>query len=485
MKFKLITKSLAPVLQSYVDSTTRISMIMGPLGSGKTFASCQKVFGLMCSQEPNQQGLRKTRAYAIRNTYSDLNTTTIKDWLELFEPLGRYTAGGMQPPTHRLRFRLEDKTTVESELVFLALDRPQAIKKLRGAQTSFFWLNETKELPKEVIDMADLRHGRYPSAMDGGPTWHGMIGDYNAPDEDHWIYELEQDPPEGWEFFIQPGGVQKEMVVDETIPGEVKLKWSGKWIPDPRAENLNNLPEGYYIKGMEGKDDSWIDVNLANSYGVVAEGKPIYKEQWNDALHVNPELEANDALPLLIGLDFGLTPSAILGQETLTGAVHILGEVVADGMGIKQFVKHALKPILNRFYKGYKLEMVGDPAGNRRGDSDEETVFKALSDLGYDVEEANTNDPDIRWESVREPLQRLIDGKPGFQLHPRCKTLRKGFSSGYNFKRLQVSGEARFSDRATKNKYSHPHDALQYLCMLINGSSVPAVKFTRDDQYSY
>lgn len=459
---------------------------MGPLGSAKTFESCEKIFKIMCNQRPNQQRLRKTRAYAIRNTYSDLNTTTIKDWLELFGPLGSFTAGGMHPPTHRLRFRLPDKTIVESEIVFIALDRPQAIKKLRGSQVTVFWLNETKELPKEVIDMADLRHGRYPSAMDGGPTWHGMIGDYNAPDEDHWLYEMaEVTKPRGWEFFRQPGGVMKEMVLDSSIPGEVQLRWSGKWIPNPAAENLNNLPENYYINGMEGKDDSWIDVNLANAYGAVVEGKPIYKEQWTDSLHVATELEPNEALPLLIGLDFGLTPAAILGQETLTGAVHILGEVVADGMGIKQFVKHALKPILNRFYRGYKLTLVGDPAGNRRSDTDEETVFKVLADLGYDVEEANTNDPDIRWEAVREPLQRLIDGKPGFQLHPRCKTLRKGFNSGYSFKRLQVSGEARFSDRATKNKYSHPHDALQYLCMYIKGDTMPAVKFQRDDAYSY
>jgi len=486
MRFKLITKAQGSTLDKYYNSTARVAMIMGPLGSGKTFRSCEKALKIMREQKPNRQGIRKTRGYAIRNTYSDLNTTTIKDWLELFGPLGSFTAGGMHPPTHRLRFRLPDKTIVESEMVFIALDRPQAIKKLRGAQVTFFWLNETKELPKEVIDMADLRHGRYPSPVDGGPTWHGMFGDYNAPDEDHWLYELERvTKPKDWEFFVQPGGVFKEMQLDTTTPGKAQLRWTGKWVANPDAENLQNLPKEYYIRGMEGKEDSWIDVNLANSYGVVVEGKPIYKEQWNDALHVNPELKPIPGIPLLIGLDFGLTPSAVLGQETANGAVHILGEVVADGMGIKQFVKHALKPILNRFYRGYTLLLVGDPAGNRRADTDEETVFKTLHDMGFDVEEANTNDPDIRWEAVREPLQRLIDGRPGFQLHPRCKTLRKGFNSGYCFRRLQISGETRYSDRATKNKYSHPHDALQYLCMMINGSSVPAVKFERDDSYSY
>lgn len=440
----------------------------------------------MCEQRPNRDGLRKTRGYAIRNTYSDLNTTTIKDWLDIFGELGVFTAGGMHPPTHRLRFRLRDKTYVESEIIFLALDRPQAIKKLRGAQATFFWLNEIKELPKEVVDMADLRHGRYPSMMDGGPSWHGMLGDYNSPDEDHWLYTLaEETKPDNWEFFVQPGGLMKEMVIDESSPGQDKMVWTGQWIPNPEAENLSNLPEGYYIIGMQGKDDQWINVNLANEYGAVVEGKPIYQKQWNDSLHVNANIAPNPALPLLIGLDFGLTPSAVLGQETMMGAVHIFDEVVSDGMGIKQFIKHALRPLLHKDYLGYKLHLVGDPAGNKRSDTDEETVFKVLFDLGFDVEEANTNDPDIRWEAVREPLQRLIDGRPGFQLHPRCKLLRKGFNGGYCFKRLQIAGETRYSDRAAKNNFSHPHDALQYLCMFINGSTIPAVKFERDDAYNY
>ena len=486
MRFKLLTAPQGPVLQKYLESKKRVSMIRGPLGSAKTFASCEKIFKIMCNQAPNQQRLRKTRAYAIRNTYSDLNTTTIKDWMELFGPLGSYTAGGMHPPTHRLRFRLPDKTIVESEMVFLALDRPQAIKKLRGAQVTVFWLNETKELPKAVIDMADLRHGRYPSAMDGGPTWHGMIGDYNSPDEDHWLYEMaEITKPDDWEFFVQPGGVMKEMVESVDIHGEPTLIWTGKWVINPEAENVNNLPEGYYIKGMQGKDNSWIEVNLANFYGVVMEGKPVYRMQWNDALHVNADIKPDPELPLIIGLDFGLTPSAILGQETLTGAVHIFDEVVSEGMGIKQFVKHALRPLLNRNYKNYTLALVGDPAGNKRAETDEETVFKAITDLGFDIDEANTNDPDVRWEAVREPLQRLIDGRPGFQLHPRCKVLRKGFNTGYSLKRLQIAGEERFSDRPTKNKFSHPHDALQYLCMYIAGDSTPAIKFERTDQYAY
>jgi hypothetical protein len=30
---------------------------------------------------------------------------------------------------------------------------------------------------------------------------------------------------------------------------------------------------------------------------------------------------------------------------------------------------------------------------------------------------------------------------------------------------VQISGEERYRDMPCKNRYSHPHDALQYLCL--------------------
>ena len=130
-----------------------------------------------------------------------------------------------------LRFNLEDGTKVECDVVFIAFDRPEHVKKARGIQTTWVWLNETKEHSKAVLDMLDLRHGRYPSPKEGArPTHHGMIGDSNAPDEDHWYFKLaEIERPEDWSFFRQPGGVFKD--------GEA-------WKVNEEAENLINLPQG-------------------------------------------------------------------------------------------------------------------------------------------------------------------------------------------------------------------------------------------------
>lgn len=500
MRFDLLTGNLGPVLQSYVDCRTRNSVITGPLGSGKTFASCQKIITLMNEQKPNYRGERKTRGYAIRNTYPDLMSTTIKDWRELFEDLGRFKGGGMEPPTHTLKFRKTDGTIVMAEVVFLALDRPQAVKKLRGAQSTFFWLNELKELEKAVVDMADLRHGRYPSNMDGGPSWHGMFGDTNSPDDDHWLYELEQiTRPEGWEFFRQPGGLVREMIIEEpereeevelpsgqtkfiTVPA--KLKWTGKWLPNPEAENQKNLPEQYYVRGMEGKSDDWIAVNLGNEYGVVEEGKPVYKHQWSDSLHVSDTLLRPSEGPVYVGLDFGLSPSAVIGYETTRGAVALLDEVVAEGFGVRQFAESMLLPFLREHYRNNEIIFTGDPAGNHRAEKDEETVFELLESIGIDIDQDDlpTNDVTMRLEAVRYYLTSLRDGKPAFRVHPRCKMIRKGFNGGYHFRRVQIPGSSKFHYTPNKNKFSHPHDALQYLCLKIKGSFGPVEQdFDRGD----
>lgn len=469
MRFELQTAPLDPVLQSYVDCRDRVSVIRGPLGSGKTVASCLRIFQHMCQQKPNRQGIRKSRWVAIRNTFPDLMTTTIKDWRELFDELGTFKAGGISPPAHTLKFKLSDSSLVMAEVIFIALDRPMAVKKLRGMQVTGFWLNELKELEKAVVDMADYRHGRYPSPIDGGPSWHGMIGDTNSPDDDHWLYEMERDTkPLGWSFFVQPGGLLREM----RPIGDGLQEWTGKWYANPEAENVHNLPPGYYIRGHESKTTEWIAVNLANEYGSVHDGKAIYAEQWNAQLHISDSILLLPDWPIVIGLDFGLTPAAIIGQETPNGALHILDECLGEGMGIQQFVEDRLKPLLNARYKDLEINWVGDPAGNKRVDTDEETVFTTLYDMGIEADAANSNNPTIRWEAVRYFLQRLSDGKPAFRVHPRCKTLIKGFNGGYKLRRIQQPGTMKYNNKADKNKFSHPHDALQYLAMWVKGDYV-------------
>ena len=451
------------VLRDYYEDRSRVTLIMGPLGSAKTVTTCQKIFKLMCEQEPNAQGIRPSRWYAVRNTYPDLETTTIKDWLELYEPLGRMTYG--HPPIHKLDFDLADGTTVQSEVVFLALDRTDAIKKLRGSQVTGFWLNETKELIRGVVDMADLRHGRYPSLAGAGvkPTWHGMVGDYNAPDEDHYLYTMmEETRPKNWKLYRQPGGL---------------IKVGDTYIQNPEAENTENLPDNYYTQGQEGKKPDWIKVNLANEYGFVMDGKPIYPE-FIDSLHVAKEpIQPMPNRVIYIGIDFGRTPAAVFGQQDVMGRWYWLHELVTEDMGASRFGELLSKECKAK-YPGYEFSIWGDPTGDDKPQTDDDSPFKVLRTKGINAQKAIAtplapNDPIIRRESVSQPLTRIIDGKPGLIISPTMTVTRKGLAGGFCYKRIQVAGDDRYHDKPDKNKFSHVCEAGEY--MMIGGGEGRAV----------
>ena len=79
------------------------------------------------------------------------------------------------------------KADLDLEVIFLALDRPEDVKKLLSLELTGIWVNEAREIPKSIIDACTMRVGRFPSMKDGGCTWTGMLSaDTNAPEEDHW-----------------------------------------------------------------------------------------------------------------------------------------------------------------------------------------------------------------------------------------------------------------------------------------------------------
>jgi hypothetical protein len=175
------------------------------------------------------------------------------------------------------------------------------------------------------------------------------------------------------------------------------------------------------------------------------------------------------------GWDFGLTPACVWTQVHPDGRWNIFDELVADDLGIDSFTDAVLLHQAQK-YSGWKFEDYGDPAGVARSpmsaDKDEKTCFDILRGKGIEVQASEQN-PTIRWESIKKPLNTLRHGKPQLQLHSRCKMLRRGFQGRYQFKRLQISGAGeRYKEEADKNEYSHPHDALQYVAVKVFGGAV-------------
>ena len=454
------------VLKAYMKSDKFVRGIRGPIGSGTSTASCIELFRRACAQQPDENGIRRTRHAIIRNTFPELKLTTAKTWLEWF-PESDFGHFSWSPPFIHM-VKVND---IEMEVIFLALDKQEDIKKLLSLELTMAWINEAREVPKAIIDAATSRLRRFPAIKDGGATFSGLIMDTTAPSEEHWwpimageapipdwlseTDKLTLVTPPDWEFFRQPAA----MVEERDAQGEVIA-----YEINDRAENLKNLDTAYYPGLIQGKDKDWIDVYVRNELGDHSTGKPVYSS-FRREVHVAAEpLTASADTDIWIGIDFGLTPAATFAQR-IHGRWRILKEVVRTNMGAKRFAGE-LKQAMGEFslHEHVKFLIYGDPAGDHRAQTDENTPFRILKAEGVLARPAHSNNPDLRIEAVEDVLNRMIDGQPGMLIDPSCKVLIQGFSSGYHYA-LFAGTMDQYQERPAKNKSSHIHDALQYMML--------------------
>lgn len=444
-----------------------VRAIIGPIGSGKSVTCVMDLLMIAMDQQPGNDNVRRTRFAIIRNTYRELLDTTVATfftWVD--QSAGHWSSLNM---SFTLVQVLPDGTSLEAEFLFRALDKPDDIKKLLSLELTAAWINEAREIAKAVVDMVQGRVGRYPPPVLGTPaTFFGLIMDTNPPDSDHWWYRLlEEDIPPNHRLFKQPSGLSAE------------------------AENISNLPKNYYTNMMHGKTKDWIDVYIHGKYGFIADGKPVYPE-YNDLLHYDASLATYQPSPqdtIYIGLDFGLTPAAAFSTLTPSGSLVFFDELVTFDMGAVSFGR-LLKERVRQRYPNNPVVIYGDPAGEQRAQTDEQTPFMVLAAQEVYAMPTYTNDYTIRREVSADLMMRLdFSGKPAFRLTPGVPMLRKACNGGYQYRRMQVSGDDRFMDRPFKNKFSHVAEAAQYNALgavgpgrVIGGGNSRPVDYTQTDR---
>jgi len=170
----------------------------------------------------------------------------------------------------------------------------------------------------------------------------------------------------------------------------------------------------------------------------------------------------------------GNTPACIVGQMMPSGQLRILEEFCATSMGLRNFAENVVRPVISTKYRGRKIQSEGDPSGRSR-DYEEHDAFQICNDVfkadrgGFFTNPSSTNDLRPRLESVRFFLSRTIGaGQPAFLIDPRCKMLIRGFEGHYRYRMMQIVGETKYYATPDKNAWSHPHDALQALCLMIS-----------------
>lgn len=443
-----------------------VRLIKGPYGSGKSTMCCTEIVKRTMEMPPWCNGIRRSKWAIVRNTSGELMTTTLQTWLHWFSYLGAYKKRQKPVMTYEHVFR-DDEGICEIALIFLALDREDDLRKVRSLEVTGVYINEASETPMGAISHFKGRCNRYPPPNLGIDYWSGIIADTNPPDSDHELYKLfEVDKPNGYRVFNQPPGLKKIRKEEIDAAIECIQTPTGIYVANLEADNYQHLKADYYLRMAEGQNEEFIKVFCLGQYGAVILGKRVYPE-YNDDLHSANEMQFTAGLPISLFWDFGLTPACLVVQFTARGQLRILKEFIATDMGIKQFTESVVAPYLKGELKDYLLEHSdGDPAGVKRSETDEQTCMDILKGLGIPTQGAETNALLKRLESVKYFLNRIIDGMPAILVsREACPKLRKGFLGDYHYKRVAVSGEARYQDEPNKNAASHPHDALQYCAM--------------------
>lgn len=488
-------------LRAFMRNTTaRVKVIRGPIGSGKTLMIMNDIWSIACRQAPSpQDGLRKTRWAIVRNTYAELEGATVKDWLEWFPegPGGYGTMYWSRPLEYHMA--LGD---VRAEIVFIALDNPEDVKKLRSTQFTGFWFNELQYTAREIFMEAESRTGRYPAPWDGGATWDGVLADMNEPSEDHWLAQMTGEVPypedmsdqersdlrwpKEWLYLVQPPALNEVFEADgktlqayrvNVATADMTAEERAKVRP---AENLRYLwPNrgggvAYYAEKCRGKTKAWIDSRLMNRITIFVEGSPVWPEFKLETHVAKGELRIHPGHPLFIGIDFGRSPAAVFGQ-LVNDRWNVLDEIVAFDVSAQVFAPMVKRRIEQRFGFVEDIRIFGDPKGDDQDQKTEGTAYDIYRANGLYVQPApvKNNNIMVRVETVSYLFNEMRDGLPRCQFDPvRVRTLKVACAGKYHRERIKGANGS-VKELPKKDRYSNVADAFGY--MVIGGGESRAM----------
>ena len=434
-------------LDDFFYSEKFISLAVGPVGSTKTTAGIMKILHHAALMAPCKDGIRRSRAIWVRNTREQLRDTSIPDFL-------KWVPDGIMGTFLKTEYKFVIKVgDIECEVLFRGLDDANDVRRLLSLQASFFVFDEFREIHPDIYNAAQGRVGRYPDKMmngvgcqtdDGEANMH-LWGMTNPPDMDTFWETLLTEPPENVHVTIQPSGLA------------------------PEADWTQFLPDDYYDNLAHGKTEDWVDVYIHAQFGKSLSGQPVFRSFDRSAHTAKDELVPmyTDS-PIIIGVDAGLTPAAVVGTVAHDGRLVVYDSLISDGMGALRFVRERLKPLLANKYPGRRAVVIIDPAAFQRVQTDERTVADIYKNEGFSIRPARTNSIAARIAAVETYLTRVVDGKYGFVICPTHATsLVQALSGKYRYK-INTKGA-----RDEKPEKSHPWsdvaDAFQYMCLHADG----------------
>lgn len=444
-----VLASAGPVSDEYMLARDDVAVIMGPVGSGKTTASIKKALISAArirptgeASEASPHGHRRYVLGVFREKYDNLWKATIPSWQKVFPPDmpgSDWTGASPRAAQHVLRWR-DDVGEIEMIVRFRAFSDTADPNDMLGNEFTDVYLNEINTLPESLFEALLGRIGRDPPAELIGRTGR-VWGDCNAMSVTNWVYrDFFESPKPGYRLYRQPGGLE------------------------PGAENIAIVGRAYYEKmAMLNATRPWWVRRMVHNIPGVTQGTDLVYPKWVDHVHQVDELRPLPGLPIVVGVDGGLTPAAAYTQETADGQARVLAEIALERAGMAELAR-AMLALEARLFPDYEFATVCDPAMGAGEDTEDGSVRRALErHLKRKVRLAGTNNPELRWGAVRAKFDLALDaGRPGILVAKACKGLVRGFAETYHYRKTNGTNDL---SSVQKTFDSHVHDALQYAAL--------------------
>lgn len=362
----------------------------------------------------------------IRDTWENLQATTMKTFFEWFPPgvFGTFHTG-------KKTFTWAEGVASGS-VEFLGMDAPEDASKLMSRDLSGFGMDEpapavgSAGIDEMIFDigMARLRQ------VGPGIKWRVAKLAVNNPDENHWTYRK----------FVSPG-----------------MDGFSLWQPQT-PENEQNLPPSYYaeLRKLLAHRPDLVRRFVDGEFGFQQEGRPV-TPQWSDKLHLATGLIPLPHTELILLWDWGHNPTCIITQKTPLGSWLILDALVGEDIGAEELIIDAVKPLLAERYPKHSLRHIGDPQGRQREQTSihRSAVRYMLKALGG-AWRSGPRGIEERIEPLRAVLHRAGIVKVDRR---RAAAVWQALRGGWHY---HVARTGIVSGEPKKNIHSHPGDAMGY-----------------------
>ena len=299
-----------PAYSPYYKDKSRVLVIHGGAGSGKSVFISSKILRRVCEETPH-------KILVIRKVASTLKDSVYAELKERIDEFGI---------NNHVQSNKTDKTfTLDNGNVILCkgLDEPEKIKSIEGITS--VWIEEATELNEDDFDQLVLRVRGEKS------NYIQFILSFNPIDENHWIKKR----------LIDTGGAT---VLHTTYKDNV-------FLDEEYINTLNALKE---------TNSLYYQIYCLGEWGVVdTSNKFLYS--FDQSKHVKP-CEFNEDLSVKLSFDFNLEPFAVSVYQTPdNNTINVIDKIRLNNSDIYQVCDHIKAKYPNHFFI-----VTGDASGKNR-----------------------------------------------------------------------------------------------------------------------